>query len=66
MTAAVTSDIRKAGWSLTALGKAVLARTDDFSRHNPISRWWGGTKLTNDSLWRWDSANRKLVAPKQL
>jgi hypothetical protein len=40
--------------SLTALGKAVLAGTEDFSRHNPIDRWWGGTHLTNDRLWRWD------------
>jgi hypothetical protein len=32
--------------SLTALGKAVLAGADDFSRHNPIHRWWGGTELT--------------------
>src|SRR3984957_3044141 len=49
--------------SLTALGKAILARTDDFSRHNPIPRWWGGTKLTNDSLWRWDPRHRTLVGP---
>jgi hypothetical protein len=40
--------------SLTALGKAILEGTDDFSRHNPIDRWWGGTRLTNDRLWRWD------------
>ena len=39
---------------LTALGKAILAGTEDFSRHNPIDRWWGGTRLTNDRLWRWD------------
>ena len=31
--------------SLTALGKAVLAQTEDFSRHNPIHRWWGGTRI---------------------
>ena len=43
--------------SLTALGEAVLAGADDFSRHNPIHRWWGGTELTNDRLWRWDPAN---------
>jgi len=49
--------------SPTALGKAILAETDDFSRHNPISRWWGGTQLTNDNLWRWDPANRSLIAP---
>jgi hypothetical protein len=40
--------------SLTALGKAILAGTEDFSGHNPIDRWWGGTRLTNDRLWRWD------------
>jgi hypothetical protein len=46
--------------SLTSLGRAILAGTDDFSRHNPIHRWWGGTELTNDRLWRWDPV---LVAP---
>jgi hypothetical protein len=49
--------------SLTPLGEAILAGADDFSRHNPIHRWWGGTELTNDRLWRWDSANRALIAP---
>jgi len=49
--------------SLTALGKAVLAQTEDFIRHNPIHRWWGGTELTNDNLWRWDPSNRALIAP---
>jgi hypothetical protein len=49
--------------SLTALGKAVLTLTGDFSRHNPIHRWWGGTELTNDNLWRWDPMNRALIAP---
>jgi hypothetical protein len=49
--------------SLTALGEAILAGTDDFSRHNPIDRWWGGTELTNGRLWRWDPANRALIAP---
>jgi hypothetical protein len=50
-------------FSLTALGKAILARADDFSRHNPIDRWWGGTHLTNDNLWRWDPAKQVLIAP---
>ena len=49
--------------SLTDLGKTILAGADDFRRHNPIHRWWGGTELTNDRLWRWDLENRKLVAP---
>jgi hypothetical protein len=42
--------------SLTDFGKAVVAHKEDFSRHNPIDRWWGGTHLTNDNLWRWSSA----------
>jgi hypothetical protein len=46
--------------SLTPLGKAILEQADDFSRHNPIHRWWGGTELTNDRLWRWDPV---LIAP---
>jgi hypothetical protein len=39
--------------TLTEFGKSVLGYKEDFSRHNPIDRWWGGTKLTNDNLWRW-------------
>ena len=48
---------------LTAYGNAILAGAEDFSRHNPIHRWWGGTRLTNDCLWRWDPATRDLIAP---
>jgi hypothetical protein len=39
--------------SLTEFGRAVVAHKEDFSRHNPIDRWWGGTHLTNDRLWRY-------------
>jgi hypothetical protein len=46
--------------SLTESGKAIVAHKEDFSRHNPIDRWWGGTKLTNDCLWRWNPA---LMSP---
>ena len=42
--------------SLTDFGRAVVAHREDFSRHNPIDRWWGGTHLTNDNLWRWSPA----------
>jgi hypothetical protein len=48
---------------LSALGEAILARAEDFSRHNRIHRWWGGTELTSDRLWRWDLANCALIAP---
>jgi hypothetical protein len=41
----------------------VVAGKGDFGRHNPIHRWWGGTELTNERLWRWDRGSRALVAP---
>jgi hypothetical protein len=46
--------------SLTEFGRAILAHQEDFSRYNPIDRWWGGTQLTSDRLWRWDPV---LTAP---
>ena len=39
---------------LTEFGEQVLAHKADFSNHNPIDRWWGGTHLSNDNLWRCD------------
>ncbi|TYL84793.1 hypothetical protein [Bradyrhizobium cytisi] len=49
--------------TLTELGRSLVAREDDMWRHNPIKRWWGGTELTNERLWRWDRESRSLVAP---
>ncbi|MCK1394849.1 hypothetical protein [Bradyrhizobium sp. 1] len=54
---------RRSRLSLTDFGKAVLEGRDDFRRHNPIKRWWGGTHLTNERLWRWDPETRSLIAP---
>lgn len=45
---------RRSRLSLTDFGRYVLAHKEDFSRHNPIDRWWGGTHLTNDNMWRYD------------
>ncbi|UWU90415.1 hypothetical protein [Bradyrhizobium sp. CB1015] len=49
--------------TLTELGRSLLAREDDMWRHNSIKRWWGGTELTNERLWRWDRESRLLIAP---
>jgi hypothetical protein len=51
---------RRSRLTLTEFGKSVVAHQEDFSRYNPIGRWWGGTKLSNDGLWRWDPV---LIAP---
>jgi hypothetical protein len=51
----------KRSWlTLTEFGRSIVAHKEDFSRHNPIHRWWGGTELTNDRMWRWDPV---LMAP---
>ncbi|WP_194469956.1 hypothetical protein [Bradyrhizobium sp. CCBAU 51753] len=50
---------RRSRLTVTEFGKAVLAGGEDLSRHNPIDRWWGGTHLTNDNLWRWNLALTK-------
>lgn len=54
---------RRSRLSLTEFGEAVLAGREDFRRHNPLRRWWGGTLLTDERLWRWDRQSRSLVAP---
>ncbi len=54
----------KSKLALTPLGYAILGQVDDFARHNPIDRWWGGTKLSNKKLWRWDPDNKVLEAPR--
>lgn len=55
---------RRSKLHLTESGQAVLARSEDFSRRNPIRRWFGGTKLTNQCLWRWDARNCALIEPQ--
>ncbi|MDE2378716.1 hypothetical protein [Bradyrhizobium sp.] len=47
---------RRSQPALTDFGRAILAHEADFSHHNPIDRWWGGTRLTSDRLWRFGSA----------
>ncbi|MGH6866532.1 MAG: hypothetical protein ACREDO_10270 [Methyloceanibacter sp.] len=47
---------------LTPLGKDVLAGRADWAAFNGIDRWWGGTHLTEDALWRWDFATQRLIA----
>jgi len=50
--------------TLTDIGLAVLDGREDRIRVNGIHRWWGGTRLEADSLWRWDPDRRALRPPK--
>ena len=45
--------------NLTEIGHRLMARSDDWSSHNPVHRWIGGTRLTNENLWRWDERLRQ-------
>lgn len=47
----------------TELGTRILDGKDDWRHHTAIDRWWGGTHLTNDNLWRWDRQTQLLTAP---
>ncbi len=49
--------------SLSALGRALLRQEADLAAHRRIDRWWGGTHLTNDRLWRRDAGRERLIAP---
>lgn len=48
---------------LTDFGERLLEGREDFSRHNRIDFWWGGCRVANDNLWRWDAAELRLIAP---
>jgi hypothetical protein len=54
---------KRSSLSLSDFGHALLAAGEDFARHNRIDRWWGGTRLSNERLWRWDSDAMTLVGP---
>lgn len=49
--------------TLTSLGKAVFAGGADSAKHHTMDRWWGGTHLTEDALWRYDPATETLLLP---
>lgn len=46
---------------LTPFGQEVVAGRADHAGYNRIDRWWGGTQLTNDALWRFDPISRQLT-----
>jgi hypothetical protein len=48
---------------LTTFGEAVLECREDNAALNEIDRWWGGTHLTNNRVWRFDAEEERLIAP---
>ena len=56
---------RRSRLSLTDLGCRLVKGQDDILRHRLIHRWWGGTLLNREALWRWDAITDRLVAPRR-
>ncbi len=54
---------RKTPLFLTPFGDELVRSKADFTRHNPVDRWLGGTRLTTDKLWRWDGERCSLTRP---
>jgi hypothetical protein len=48
---------------LTSAGRRVLRGEDDRVELLGIDRWVGGAHIVPDALWRWEPAERRLVAP---
>jgi hypothetical protein len=62
--AAVACRTRPSGYDEDGMFElAPLDRRDDFSRHNRVDRWWGGTRLTNAKLWLGDPLDAMLIRP---
>ncbi|VAW17461.1 hypothetical protein MNBD_ALPHA09-481 [hydrothermal vent metagenome] len=51
--------------ALTTYGAEVLAGNEDRAARNVIDFWLGGTRVTNDNLWRWNDKTETLVAPRK-
>jgi len=46
------SNYRRSELQVTDFGYALLNGEADFATSNRINRWWGGTHVTNENLWR--------------
>ncbi len=49
---------------LTEAGNNVLSGRADHATLNEIDLWLGGTHVTNDNLWRWDTETGTLISPR--
>lgn len=55
-------DFSQLSFSISEVGKAVLAGDQDFVEINEVDFWLGGVHLKSDNdLWRWEEARQTLV-----
>jgi hypothetical protein len=53
------------GGALTATGKQTLRGEADRVELLDVDRWIGGTHITPDNLWRWDTTDLRLIRPSR-
>ena len=51
--------------SLTEAGEGALAGEFDHALSNGLHRWFGGTHVTPDNIWRWDRDEERLIGPDE-
>ena len=61
--AAVDKAYLQSAVTLAPFGAEVLAGRADHASRNRIDRWWGGTRLSNETLWRFDPDTLRLIGP---
>ncbi len=63
-----TADYREYASSiitLTEAGDGALQGEFDHALSNGLDRWFGGTHMTPDNLWRWDRDEERLIGPDE-
>jgi redox-sensitive transcriptional activator SoxR len=58
-----SQDFARLRLRLTATGEQTLRGETDRVELLPIDRWIGGTHITRDNTWRWNTTELKLVRP---
>jgi len=48
---------------LTPVGEDVREEDEDHVELSGLDRWWGGTRLIGNAVWRYDREGQRLVAP---
>jgi hypothetical protein len=48
---------------LTPVGEDVREEAEDHVELSGLDRWWGGTRLLGNAVWRYDRQGQRLVAP---
>lgn len=52
--------------TITEAGEGALEGEFDHALSNQLDRWFGGTHMTPDNVWRWDREEERLIGPDEV